>query len=698
MLWKTPALHLRQDMSVSLGNWSPTIWLLTASTAIITTNLLVHERQQHFPYHLLIPQLLVAIVIRIQQRAFEHGWRDLWETVRDGCRRLKSPTWSHVWSLASTVLAVISLFAAYQTFYHLQSVLCATLVLSLSSACATSVCAFFANPDRFTAARVSLLAICVFALLLDDYRITPPGFGIALLALGSHIAAHFCDVQSRQIDSPDALDETESEDGILWTLVAAVLPALVAAYISERPRSVGFDLSMGPVLLCLSAVLGGIALANAGSLFARPQAVVDGFSADMLSVDPAALVGMVYIVYVLTGRGVVLSGWQVVAFVAAFLVGMTANTYVDEFETVFDEQRLPFVVPTWRRVLGFNELRNGRVGVGLDDNEPTSDDFTSQRKARCAGSLSPWQILRATLLSIAAIGWVCIFFSSLRHSVAFDGRLIRPYPYVPEADPGSFDIVVSYHDESILKLASTLTSLLQLPNTAPLTQRVILYAKGSAFPASELQTNLSLALPLDIPVIAHELPNIGREGETYLHHILDNYDTPSSSSEPNTLADHTLFLQADMHDPYYMRPRLSQYFNPRTGFLSLWHMETLCPSCTSCRDASGSWSPDPQLLQEVFHAANGANATCADIVPTFRGQFVASAQRIRAGEKAFYEDLRRRFTESDEENPSWGYDLERFWGTVLRCPGGREVGDRCPSMMGGMLGSVGALQDCQCLD
>ncbi|KAM0713774.1 hypothetical protein Q7P37_010736 [Cladosporium fusiforme] len=693
MSWRSPALHLRQDMSISLGNWSPTIWLLTASAAIVTTNYVVHERHQHFPYHLLIPQLLVAIAIRLQRRALEHGWRDLWETIRDGCRRIRSPTSSHVWSFASTVLAVTSLFAAYQTFFHLQSVLCATLVLALSPACATSVCAFFSQPDRFTAARVSLLAICVFALLLNDYRVTPPGLAITLLALGTHIAAYFCEVQSRQIDSPDALDETDSEDGILCTLLAALLPALAAAYISETPGKVSFDPSMAPVVLSFNIVLGGIALANACSLFARPQAAVDGFSADMLSVNPPALVGLVFIVYGLTGRGIVISGWQVVAFVAAFLVGMTANSYTEDIETMFDQQPQPFILPTWRRVLGFDEIGDGRMGVGLHDNEPTSGDFATRRTAKCAGSLSPWQIVRVVLLSIAVIGWVCMFFGAISHSVAFDGRLIRPHPHVPSADPGSIDIVVSYHDESILKLASTLTSILQLPNTMPLTQRVILYAKASEFPASELQTNLSLALPPTVTVHAHEIPNIGREGETYLHHILDNYD-----DEPSGLADHTLFLQADMHDPWYMRPRIMQYFTPRTGFLSLWHTESICSSCSSCRDHSPTWAPSQDLLETVFHAANGANATCADIVPTYRGQFIASAPRIRANEKSMYEDLRRRFTDADEENPSWGYDLERLWGTVLQCAGSRSMGDRCPSMMSGMMGTVGALEDCQCLD
>lgn len=108
-------------------------------------------------------------------------------------------------------------------------------------------------------------------------------------------------------------------------------------------------------------------------------------------------------------------------------------------------------------------------------------------------------------------------------------------------------------------------------------------------------------------------------------------------------------------------------------------------------------SPALEVLEPVFQAANNGSELI-DMVTTFRGQFIASAPRIRANSKSMYEDLERRFTDAEEENPLWGYDLERLWGAVMQCPGGRRIGDRCPSMLSGMLGTVGEVEDCQCVD
>ena len=695
MAWKTSAVRLGQDMSLSFANWSPSIWLLTAPAAIVTTNYLVHDRHQHFPYHILIPQLLVAIVIRLQRRACEHGWRDLLHTARNGCLRLKSPTWSHVWSLASTIFAVTSLLAAYQAFFHLPSILCLALVLALAPVCATSVCAFLLRPDRLTATRVALLAICIFSILLNDYRLTPPGLGIVLLALGTHIGAHCCHVQSQRVDSPDAEDEPENEDGIFWMLMASLLPVLAAAWISETPKAMGFDLSVAPIVLSANAIFGGIALANSGSLFTRPQNISEEHHIDDLSVDAPALVGLVFGGNAVLGHTVVVSGWQVFAFIAAFLIALVSSTYTEDADTAESFLRM-YTRPTWRKVLGLQALGEER-GLGLPEPDPVTVDgrMGSQSRTRCSSKMSAWQILRVTLLSMAAIGWVCVFFRALQHSLAFADREINPYPSAPETKSRSFDIVVSYHDESLPDLITTLTSFLLLPNIAPLAKRVVLYAKDSTSPISELQQNLTTGLPPSTSIYVSSLPNIGREGETYLHHILDNH--PNNADNNSTgLADHTLFLQAEMHDPWYMRPRITQYFTPQTGFLSLWHTETLCSSCTTCRDHS-TWNPDARVLESVFREANNGS-DCAGLVPTYRGQFIASAKRIRANDVALYEGLRERFTVTGLENPAWGYDLERLWGTVLKCPGGRRMGDRCPSMLSGMLGTVGAVGDCQCVD
>jgi hypothetical protein len=686
MAWKSSAVQLGQDIRLRYANWSSSIWLLTAPMTIATTNYLIHDRHQHFPYHILIPQLLVAIAIRLHKRASDHGWMDLWRTIKRAGSRLRSPTWVHLCNLAATVTGVTCLFASYQAFFHLPSVLCLTMVLGLAPACATIVCDFFTSPGRLTATRFTLLAFCVFAILLNDYRLTPPGFGIALLALGTHIAAHCFDVYSRRIDSPEVEDDIESDDGLLRTLIAAVLPLLAATWISETPKAMGFSFGVAPLAIVFNTIVGGIAFSSSDSLFMRPQKTADGYDTSTMSIEAPAVAGLVFIFHALTGRAIIISGWQVAACAAAYFVASTASAYVDDADTAEGHLRM-YHMPTWRKVMG---LQNQHSVVGLRDPEQTDDETRARSIARCSGKLSAWQVFRVTLLSIALIGWFCIFFKALQRSISFAEREINPFLAAPAKSERSFDIVVSYHDESLPELISTLMSFLVLPNVASLTQRVVLYAKDSKSPASELQLNLTQGLPPTTSVVVRELPNKGREGETYLHHILDNYDNATG------LADHTLFLQAEMHDPWYMRPRITQYFVPQTGFLSLWHMQTMCSSSTTCRDHS-TWNPDPEVLESVFRAANNGTEL-VDMVATFRGQFIASAPRIRANSKSMYEDLERRFTDSEEENPLWGYDLERLWGAVMQCPGGRRVGDRCPSMLSGMLGTVGEVDDCQCID
>jgi len=686
MAWKSSAVHLGQDIRLRYANWSPSIWLLAAPVTIVTTNYLIHDRHQHFPYHLLIPQLLVAIAIRLHKRASDHGWTDLWRTIRGACSQITSPTWIHICSLAATVTGVTCLFASYQAFFHLPSVLCLTMVLGLAPACATIVCDFFLSPGRLTATRVVLLALCVFAIFLNDYRLTPPGLGIALLALGTHIATHCFNVYSRQIDSPEAEDEPESDDFFLLMLLAAVLPLFAAAWISETPTAMGFSFGVAPLAIAINTVVGGVALSSSDSLFMRTQKITDDYSSATMSIEAPALAGLVFLFHAFTGRATIISGWQVAAFAGAFLVASTASAYVADANTAEGYLRM-YHMPTWRKVLG---LQNQDSIVGLRDAEQSDSASRARSLARCSGKLSAWQVFRITLLGIALIGWVCIFYKALQRSISFAEREINPFPKAPATSDRFFDIVVSYHDEPLPELISTLTSFLVLPNVASLAQRVVLYAKGSESATSELQLNLTMGLPPNTAVLVRELPNKGREGETYLHHILDNYDNATG------LADHTLFMQAEMHDPLYMRPRITQYFVPQTGFLSLWHMETVCSSSTTCRDHS-TWHPNPEVLESVFGAANN-DSKLADMVTTYRGQFIASAPRIRANSKSMYEDLDRRFIDSEEENPLWGYDLERLWGAVMQCPGGRRVADRCPSLLSGMLGTVGEVEDCQCVD
>lgn len=100
----------------------------------------------------------------------------------------------------------------------------------------------------------------------------------------------------------------------------------------------------------------------------------------------------------------------------------------------------------------------------------------------------------------------------------------------------NLDVVISYHSESLAVLKATIKSI----STFLLREnpRFIIYKKNPQLDSRKLlkQTNVDAVISLE---------NVGREGQTYLHHILSNYDSTSGGGGGGggSLADKTLFMQ-----------------------------------------------------------------------------------------------------------------------------------------------------------
>jgi hypothetical protein len=88
-----------------------------------------------------------------------------------------------------------------------------------------------------------------------------------------------------------------------------------------------------------------------------------------------------------------------------------------------------------------------------------------------------------------------------------------------------FEIVIARYNENLHWISSL----------AHLGYRITVYNKGEPFDTNDVLDNLSVKII--------QLPNIGREGDTYAQHIRSRYDS---------LADYTIFLQGDPfpHSPY----------------------------------------------------------------------------------------------------------------------------------------------------
>ncbi|KAL3419573.1 hypothetical protein PVAG01_08071 [Phlyctema vagabunda] len=264
-----------------------------------------------------------------------------------------------------------------------------------------------------------------------------------------------------------------------------------------------------------------------------------------------------------------------------------------------------------------------------------------------------------------------------------------------------FEIVIAMYEEPVTAVASLIDDLMHTMYLSSLSREQItttIYIKSSTYDPDELKiaTGADQAL---------KLPNLGREGGTYLHHIVNNWDR---------LAEQTMFIQAGAHNKRELLPRINDYMNVEIGMLNLGEAGIVC-DCLTCNDRTGwqdSWNMLPKLYSEVHH-----NKTCTPstkVALSYKGQFIASARRIRGVKKQVYVQLLDAITSTDgwshdrdiigsrfdsPDNPFFGFTLERVWGLIMQCAD-KDVAVQCPSLLSGTLGyrRGGGVEDCGCFD
>ncbi|GAB7362995.1 hypothetical protein MBLNU230_g3289t1 [Neophaeotheca triangularis] len=313
--------------------------------------------------------------------------------------------------------------------------------------------------------------------------------------------------------------------------------------------------------------------------------------------------------------------------------------------------------------------------------------------------------LKAAMVAVSAAAWLWILTCSAEPSLLSRQPPLSPtldHTYSPTND---LDIVISMYRESPASVQSMLATLLQIPSIASTNPNIIIYLKDPSANPTAIQT-------LTNATLVHPLPNLGREGETYLHHITTRWDQ---------LAAHTLFLQAGAHNAIAMQKRAANYFDPeRTGFLSLARSDTTC-ECDDCSDR-WDWQDDRSSFPAIYRRVFARECQAGQRVAlAYKGQFIASAPRIRGVGRAVFEALRRELLDPDAigggarrfgggllrvdagatvddalDRPVFGYTVERLWGVLMQCPG-LHVAAVCPSLLSGWRRG-GGVGDCQCLD
>ncbi|TGZ81749.1 TPT-domain-containing protein [Ascodesmis nigricans] len=269
----------------------------------------------------------------------------------------------------------------------------------------------------------------------------------------------------------------------------------------------------------------------------------------------------------------------------------------------------------------------------------------------------------------------------------------RPYLDNDYVSRRKFDIVVSMFDDKPENVRDQVKRFRTAPTVKGLNPTVTVYVKDGRQDLERIKQIVGARM-------VKMVPNQGRESDTYLYHILNEYDD---------LAEHTLFIQGQTHFLDGAVNRLTDYFTPDTGILSLGFTHSVC-RCHECRDP---WENDIWFrIPEIYSAVYGELCPSEGILMTYTGQFVVSARRIRGGPKHVYEHLLslldspmehwihqdpkgQKFSDATD-NPFFGHTLERAWMIMFQC-----ADPRIATSCGGLTqrkNPEDSIDKCQCLD
>ncbi|GAA5873382.1 hypothetical protein JCM3774_000767 [Rhodotorula dairenensis] len=287
---------------------------------------------------------------------------------------------------------------------------------------------------------------------------------------------------------------------------------------------------------------------------------------------------------------------------------------------------------------------------------------------------------------------------------------------IPSTVPRTVDLVISYYDEDFERTRKHIADLRASPFVAAREQRVLIYNKG---PQSESTLRSSLNLTAADEVVP--LPNLGREGATYLSHILLHYNATAASimsdwPEPppapdglavpashlrhrRVLADVTYFFQPHLAWEGIAGPRLQQVTD-RVGFVHFGPLIRL--------ECGHDVRVDLKLpmTAELWNIFRGQ--LCQPKVGQLGGwsaQFAVTKRRILANpyeRYAYVSELLEapaghwihdQWGPNDSggpSNPAFGHAVERAWPFIFGCTDARLV-ETCPD-------EESDPTKCQCLD
>lgn len=354
------------------------------------------------------------------------------------------------------------------------------------------------------------------------------------------------------------------------------------------------------------------------------------------------------------------------------------------FCNVGDDYRM--APPSSPSTATLRSMDSDRTAVSEDTDWSDGTQFSEFPPHGKQTSLFPW-IVTGIIIAF----WVVFLTLNFGNQLFFPHPRVKPMLDLSYNATVQHEIVISMYKEPVADVRSLINSLRNMPHLS--SARVHIYIKD---PDANLENIRRLTNANNITL----LPNIGREGETYLNHILTKWES---------LARQTFFLQARVHNPREFYPRIQNYFDPdTTGMLDLGWSGNVC----DCHDCADRWRFDDRTnLFPQIHSRINNKTECTNVLLSYKGQFVVSAARIRGIEAKIYHDLREAFVNEKSwahqkeflqgrpdsmHDPEFGYTMERMWNLLFQCSD-MDVAWKCPTLLSRWrIG--GDASDCQCYD
>lgn len=624
--------------------------IIVVPLLLASTRYLLFDLNFHYPLHLLMFQLLAAATVNFAS-----------EGLSGDARQSNDSTETTLGDIIRGFSAALTLIFAVQAVLHLPNTVLFVSVPLIAHCGLLLFTMWYEQRQRSwqNGLHLGILGLVCVVFLYDDYRLTIRG----MIFLGLAIT---CCIVTRALSPEEqpntSITKTFSLQSILTTIVAVAVSgesshAAINAIRLDVALALGFNILISvPVIAFTSTWL--LDLRSSSPDYDK-QMDLDPLPTNTEIIAILWLIGETGILVV---KYCYLTPLQAIALALGVLLLYSGGAL------------LP------RRTREITILKANKEEAAYSPDESDWQHTKQQRLTRLSAILSAFGCVVISL-------FVVINFTVYPQDSQSGFRPRLDMEYVPDRQ---VDVVISMYAEPLRDIKSLVKSLKAIPSLSHST--VHIYTK-------EDSVDLALIRNATGASEVSRLPNVGREGHTYLHHIVDNWDS---------LAAHTIFIQGHVHNLREFFPRVRHYFDPhRTGFLSLGPLGNTC-DCETCGDRFG-WS-DPLSVQE-YHQQIYSNSTCGRVLLTYKGQFVASAKRIRGIDKSIWMQLKLAMEEQSNrvhqpdyldgrddslDQPQFGYSLERMWGMLMQC-NSMQVARKCPTLLS-RTRSGGNVGDCQCFD